>query len=111
MKKGDIVEMTEHGHSVYKVSAYAGMKGVVTDIWEDGAFSIETETSVLVVPANDAFKNEKKYIIIILNGVKIKHRFTHPKKPSKIKIFLSMLCNILFPIPYNIIKETNNVNA
>ena len=111
MKKGDIVEMTEHGHSVYKVSAYAGMKGVVTDIYEDGAFAIETETSVLVVPANDAFKNEKKYIDIILNGKKTRHRFIHPKKPSKAKTFFSLLCNILFPIPYNIVKETNNVNA
>lgn len=82
MQVGDIVKMSDKNpnHLGNDVDAYAGMVGIVTDVWEDGAFALDCKTSILVVPMNDAFKNPKKGLWIWLNG---KHIFYKRKKEKK----------------------------
>lgn len=85
MKIGDRVKMSDRnlGNGIY---AYAGMEGVVTDIYDDGAFSLDCGNCILVVPMNTAFKQPKNGVWIWLNGRHIFHRRidTKPcKNPKK----------------------------
>ena len=88
MKTGDIVTMSNRNtnHLGYGKSAYSGMKGEVKDIWEDGAFSIFTGNSWLIVPMRNAFKRPIGGVWIWLNGEEIFHKridtkpTTSPKK-------------------------------
>jgi hypothetical protein len=87
MKVGDLVKMSDRNpnHLRNGVCAYAGMEGIVTDIWEDGAFSIDCATSILVVPMRDSFKQPIKGVWIHLNGKLIFHERVHVKSTSNPK--------------------------
>ena len=76
MKIGDKVRMSERNpnHLGYGVDAYAGMEGVVTDIYDNGSFVLNCENCILVVPMNDAFKNPKEGVWVWLNGKHIFHK-------------------------------------
>lgn len=69
MKIGDIVKMSDRNtnHLGNDVCAYAGMKGIVTYISDDGAFCLDCGTSTLVVPMNNAYKQKIKGIWIWVN--------------------------------------------
>jgi hypothetical protein len=76
MKIGDNVKMSERNpnHLGNSVDAYAGMEGIVTNIYEDGAFVLNCGSSILVVPMNNAYKQPKKGLWIWLNGEHVFHR-------------------------------------
>lgn len=88
MKIGDKVKMSDRNlnHLGNGVCAYSGMEGIVTDIWEDNAFALRCETSILVVPMRNAFKNRIRGVWIWLNGELVFHKSkpaiptTSPKK-------------------------------
>lgn len=69
MKIGDT--LTEEGHSIYKISAYAGYTGIVKEIYHGGGFYISNGTSNVVVGCSKNVKKQK----IILNGKEIIHYF------------------------------------
>jgi hypothetical protein len=98
MKKGDKVRMSERNQNPFGngVSAYAGMEGIVTDVYEDGGFTLDCGTSILVVPMRDAFKQPKKGVWIHLNGELIFHKRKKEKgvKPP-FKKLLDFVCNWL----------------
>lgn len=75
MKIGDHVTMSDKNlnHTGNDVCAYSGMSGIVTDIWEDGAFALRCESSILIVPMYNARKQRIKGKWIILNGVLVFH--------------------------------------
>jgi dissimilatory sulfite reductase (desulfoviridin) alpha/beta subunit len=83
MKKGDVVKMSDRNpnHLGHDVDAYAGMEGIVTDIYEDGAFCLDCGNCALVVPMRDAFKNKKDGVWIWLNGVHIFHKRRNAESP------------------------------
>lgn len=64
LKEGDFVEVSTKNvnHLGYGVCAYAGWKGTVSKIWEDGSFAITREDggAELVVPLG---RKEKYYLI------------------------------------------------
>ncbi len=80
MKIGDTVKMSKknRNHLGYNVSAYAGMTGVVTAVWEDNAFVLDCGTSILVVPMQNAWKHYIDGVWVYLNNVLIQI------KPNKI---------------------------
>jgi len=88
MKIGDTVTISNRNanHLENSVCAYSGMKGEVKDIWEDGAFSIFTGNSFLILPMRNAFKKPIDGIWIWLNGKEVFHKridikpATSPKK-------------------------------
>lgn len=81
MRIGDKVRMSEHNpnHLGNGVSAYAGMEGVVSDIYDDGAFVLDCGSSILVVQMNDSWKQPKKGVWIWLNGEHIFHQRINTK--------------------------------
>jgi hypothetical protein len=62
MKKGDLVKMSSKNQT-----AYDGMEGLVTDIFQDGGFAIDCGTSILVVPMRD-YWSRLKGVWIYLNN-------------------------------------------
>lgn len=76
MKIGDTVKMSNKNpnHLGNGVDAYAGMKGIVTDIYDDGAFALNCGNCILVVPMNNAFKEAKKGVWVWLNGEHLFHK-------------------------------------
>lgn len=70
MKIGDKVIISDRNpnHLGYGVSAYAGMEGIVSDIYDDNGFCLECNSSVLIVPMRNAYKQLKEGIWIWLNG-------------------------------------------
>jgi hypothetical protein len=93
MKIGDKVKMSDKNpnHLGYGVDAYAGMEGIVTEIYNDGAFVLKCETSILVVPMSNTFNKPKKGVWIWLNG---EHIF-HKRIETKPKNLRSRLCKAL----------------
>jgi len=81
MKTGDKIKMSGNNlnHLGNDVCAYAGMEGVVTHIYDDGAFILDCGTSILVVPMNDAFKQPKEGVWVWLNGEHIFHKRINTK--------------------------------
>jgi hypothetical protein len=71
LKVGDNVSMSSKNknHLGFGQCAYSNMSGVVTDVWEDGSFCINTGTSHLVVPLS-----RKNGVWIFLNGKHIYHK-------------------------------------
>jgi hypothetical protein len=100
MKIGDKVRMSESNsnHLGYGVDAYAGMEGIVTDIYDDGAFALNCSTSILVVPMNNAFKQPKKGVWVWLNGNHIFHKRINAKITRNPKKWFQWF------IPKNLIK-------
>lgn len=96
MKMGDTIKMSDKNpnHLGYGVSAYAGMEGIVTDVWEDGAFAISTKTSILVVPMNKSDKSPKKGIWIWLNGEHIFHKRIRPSTKEVYQRFYERISHI-----------------
>lgn len=90
MEVGDKVKMSERNpnHLGYGVDAYSGMEGVVTDIYEDGAFALDCGSSILVVPMNNLFKKPKKGVWIWLNGEHIFHKRIDNKPKTSLKKLL-----------------------
>lgn len=97
MKIGDKVKMSDYNlnHLGNDVCAYAGMEGVVTDIFDDGGFALDCGSSILVVPMRDAWKLPVKGVWIWLNGEHIFHKRikTEIKKESKLISFIKHLVN------------------
>jgi len=90
MKIGDKVVMSARNlnHTKTDPCAYAGMKGIVTDIYEDNAFCLDCGTCTLVVPMNNAYKKPIPGVWIILNGMHVFHerkKVVYPvsKSPKK----------------------------
>ena len=98
MKIGDevIVSDKNPNHLCYGVCAYAGMKGIVTDVWEDNAFCINCGTSILVVPM--VIYGVPKTYWIWLNGELVKHKGIKQKNlvitKNKTKSFWSKIISI-----------------
>ena len=69
LKIGDEVVMLNN-HSLYRESAYFGYTGKVTDIWEDGSFSISNGRSHLVCPMTCHYGKKKGYKLIV-NGERV----------------------------------------
>lgn len=71
IKIGDTIKMSSRNpnHLGFGISAYSGMEGTVVQVWDDGAFCINTGTSELVVPLN-----KRKGVWIFLNGKHIYHK-------------------------------------
>jgi len=69
LRIGDVVEMSTKNpnHLGYGVDAYAGMKGVVDEIFECGGFVLNCKDRILVVPTK--YGKIKKYLIV--NGVEV----------------------------------------
>jgi len=114
MKIGDKVKMSERNpnHLENGVDAYAGMEGIVTDIYDDGAFSLNCGNSILVVPMNNAFKQQKKGVWIWLNGKHIFHKRIDTKPERSPKKMVSMVYTTKFnemkkliDIPDEIVKD------
>lgn len=99
MKIGDkvIISAKNPNHLGYGVSAYAGMEGIVSDIWEDNSFTLKCETSTLVVPMKSHFKH-KKGIWIWLNGELVFHK-------RKAQLNYSILKNCFFGRYLNAIAQ------
>lgn len=95
MVVGDKVKMSERNpnHLGYGISAYAGMEGVVTDIYDDGAFALNCGSSILVVPMNKVNKQPKKGVWIWLNGEHIFHK--RIKSPTKRPLIIEWFLNLL----------------
>lgn len=76
MKIGDKVKMSERNpnHLGNGVDAYAGMEGLVTDVYDNGEFVLNCGSSILVVPMYNARKQPKKGVWIWLNGEHIFHK-------------------------------------
>jgi dissimilatory sulfite reductase (desulfoviridin) alpha/beta subunit len=76
MKIGDKVKISDRNrnHLDSGVDAYAGMEGVVTNIYDDNAFCLDCGDCTLAVPMNNAFKQRIEGIWIWLNGELIFHR-------------------------------------
>jgi hypothetical protein len=76
MKTGDTVVMStyNYNHLHNAVCAYAGMKGMVTDVYDDGAFALDCGSSILVVPMRNAYKQPRGGVWIWLNGKHIFHK-------------------------------------
>jgi hypothetical protein len=85
MKVGDNVVMSyqNQNHIGNGVCAYAGMSGVVTDVYDDGAFSLNCGNCILVVPMNNAYKQPLKGVWIYLNGEHIFHKRINTATSSK----------------------------
>lgn len=76
MKVGDTVVISNKNknHLGNDVCAYAGMKGIVTDVWDDNSFCLNCQTSILVVPMRNAFKEKRKGVWVELNGTLVFHK-------------------------------------
>jgi hypothetical protein len=61
MIKGDRVKISEKNQN-----AYDGMEGIVTDIFQDGGFTLDCGNSVLVVPMRN-YWGKLKGVWIYLN--------------------------------------------
>lgn len=74
MKVGDKVTMSEKNLDNWgkEVCPYAGMTGIVQDLWEDGGFSLNCKTSTLVVPMQGAY-GKIKGVWIYLNDEHVYH--------------------------------------
>lgn len=85
MKKGDKVKMSKRNpnHLGFGVDAYADMEGIVSDIYEDGAFALDCGSSILIVTMNDNFKKPLKGVWIWLNGEEVFHKRIKPNKSPK----------------------------
>lgn len=85
MKIGDKVKMSKRNtnHLGRGVDAYAGMEGVVTDVYDDGAFVLNCGSSILIVSMNYAFKKPKKGVWVYLNGEHIFHKRKAKRNPKK----------------------------
>ena len=72
MKIGDKVKMSRSNpnHLGYGICAYAGMEGIVTDIYDDGAFSLDCGKNTLTVPMDKAYDG----LWIWLNGEHVFHK-------------------------------------
>ena len=77
MKLGDKIEWSSKNlnHLRNDTCAYAGMSGIVDEIFEDGGFVIKGAQGTLIVPSNDYRKKRRKFVWIVLNGECIKYRF------------------------------------
>jgi hypothetical protein len=86
MKIGDKVKMSYNNsnHLGNDVCAYAGMEGLVTDIYDDGSFVLNCDRSILVVPMNNAF-NKPEGVWIFLNGEHIFHK-NNTKTGDKVRM-------------------------
>jgi hypothetical protein len=82
MKVGDTVKMSDKNlnHLKNDVCAYANMEGVVQEIYEDNSFVLKCETSTLVVPMRNAFKQRIKGVWIWLNGTLVFHESKKVKR-------------------------------
>ena len=81
MKIGDKVKMSDWNKSSNgDINAYNGMKCIVTDIYDDGAFALNCGNSILVVPMQNPF-GPVKGVWIWLNN---KHIF-HKRIDNKVK--------------------------
>jgi len=82
MKIGDKVKMSDKNlnHLENDVCAYAGMEGIVTDIWDDNSFSIRCENSSLTVTMQNTYR-KKTGVWIYLNGKLTWHKRID-KKPT-----------------------------
>jgi hypothetical protein len=58
MNIGDIIIMSNRntGYFSWETFAYAGMKGIVENIWEDGSFCINCKTNILICPMKNSYK-------------------------------------------------------
>jgi hypothetical protein len=93
MKIGDKVKMSDKNpnHLGNGVDAYAGMEGIVENIYDDGAFVLNCGSSILVVPMRDAYKNWKKGCWIYLNGELLFHKSVKPKTENVFTKILDFL--------------------
>ncbi len=93
MKIGDTVKMSTKNpnHLGNGVSAYAGMTGIVTDIYDDGGFCLNCGTSFLVVPMNTPFKTKRKGVWIYLNDVHQFHKRIDEHEDNMINITTSKI--------------------
>ena len=53
---GRSVRVTYLPDHVGSPNAYIGYKGIIDEIWDDGAFAIKSETSSLVIPSKIKYK-------------------------------------------------------
>jgi hypothetical protein len=76
MKIGDKVKMSNRNlnHLGNGTDAYAGMQGVVSDIYDDGSFMLDCGNYTITVPMNTAFHIKKSGYWIWLNGKHIFHK-------------------------------------
>lgn len=76
MTIGDKIKMSDKNsnHLNNDVCAYAGMEGVVTEVYNDGSFVLNCGNCILVVPMWDAFKQPKEGVWIWLNGHHVFHK-------------------------------------
>ena len=84
MKIGDKVKMSDKNpnHLGNGVDAYAGMKGIVENIYDDGAFCLNCGSSILVVPMRDAWKRWKSGCWIYLNDELVFYKSIKPKREN-----------------------------
>jgi hypothetical protein len=88
MNIGDIIIMSNRntGYFSWETFAYAGMKGIVENIWEDGSFCINCKTNILICPMKNSYKTNIDGYWIWLNGKEVFHKridiipATNPKK-------------------------------
>lgn len=107
LKLGDEVIMSDRNpnHLGYGVCAYSGMKGIVSEICDDGAFVLNCGTSTLVVPM--VIYGKPKSIWIWVNGNLIKYwgnklmvdSLITNKSDVNVTLFNKFIYNIL-PIGY-----------
>ena len=84
---GDKVKMSDknRNHLGNDVCAYAGMEGLVTDVYDDGAFALRCNSARLIVPMNNAYKRRIKGVWIWLNGVHMFYKSIAPVPTKSVK--------------------------
>ena len=95
MKIGDKVKMSNKNlnHLGYDVCAYAGMEGVVSDVYDDGSFVIDCGNSTLVVPMNNSLKQPNEGVFIWLNDRLIFHKRIDTRQKRNPKKWFKCLCH------------------
>lgn len=81
IKNGDVVEYSNKNKYWYDgtISAYAGFKGKVKSLQNDGSFFIKSEGATLAISGYAPYGKKAKGVYLIKDGVEIYHEFIHEK--------------------------------